>query len=347
MEKKIVSFVVPVFNASSFLMRCVSSLQRQTCISIEIILVDDGSDDGSRELCDAIAQKDSHVKVYHQKNQGVSAARNKGIELAQGKYIAFVDADDWIDPNVCEVFAEALKSVDYDLFCYSAVYHGKKDRRSFLFCDEIATLSSKQKDELRCKVMAPSSPNYESNCNTRCAGSAWGKFYRTEILKRNNFLFSTRTIISEDVLFNILALDNFEKIGYTTKVFYHYWLSSNSAQNRYRKNSMKYFEFLIDEIQNFLSKTEKNQWYFDCANSLFVHYLFGALKEDYFHKDNPNKTQAMLELKNVLNQNKFQNILSMARREYFSLPERILITLMKKKNISTISFLMRLYRCFS
>lgn len=82
---------------------------------IEIICVDDGSSDGSSQMCDDFVQKDSRVHVFHQRNQGVSAARNKGIELAQGKYIAFVDADDWLDLNVCSVFAEIEKNENYDI----------------------------------------------------------------------------------------------------------------------------------------------------------------------------------------------------------------------------------------
>lgn len=344
MDSVFISFVVPVYNALKYLRRCVTSLQNQTYANIELVLVDDGSIDGSDELCDAIAQRDSRVVVVHQANQGVSVARNKGIEIAKGKYIAFVDADDWLDLNVCSVFAEIEKNENYDLFCFSAIYCAEnKTKKAFLFEKDVDVLSGRQREELHCKVMAPKSPDYEYNCNTRFAGSAWGRFYRTEVLKTKCLKFSSKTIISEDVLFNILALDKFEKIGYTTKVFYHYWQSANSAQNRYRKNSMKYFEFLINEIQNWLLTTKKNQLYRDCANTLFVHYLFGALKEDYFHKDNPDKKIARLELCQILDKDEIRDILNNANYTYFSKVERMLVELLQKRKVRLIECLLKVY----
>lgn len=343
MPKPLISFVVPVYNAANYLQHCFDSLLRQTFSDIEIICVDDGSTDGSAELCDLYALKNPCIHVIHQQNQGVSAARNNGIQQTQGKFIAFVDADDWVDFNVCEVFVDALKSVDYDLFCFSAVYHGKKELSTFLFENDEIFLSQQQKNEFHCKVMSPWAPWYESNCSTRFAGSACGKFYRSEILKKNKIFFSTKTVISEDVLFNTLSLDFFKKIGYTRKTFYHYRVQKGSAQNRYRPNSMMYFGTVIDEIQNWLSKTKKNQLYRDCANTLFVHYLFGALKEDYFHKDNPDKKIARLELCQILDKDEIRDILNNANYTYFSKVERMLVELLQKRKVRLIECLLKVY----
>jgi len=343
MNEPLISIIIPVFNAKGSLKACVDSVLNQTYQHIEVIIIDDGSRDGSSFLCDVISSKNGIIRVHHQNNQGVSAARNKGIELSKGDYVTFVDADDWIDPNVCEVLAESLRTIDYDLFCYSAVYHWKKQTRSYLFKGDLEQLSPAQKEELHCKVMTPSAPGFEYNCNTRFAGSVWGKFYKAKILKENRLLFSTKTIISEDVLFNVLTMDFFDKIGYSTKTFYHYQITSTSAQNRYRRNSMEYFGFIIDEIQQWLISSNKNQQYRDCANSLFVHYLFGTLKEDYFHKDNPDQTLALSKVKCVLSQEKYQNILMSAQNGYFSMSEKFLIALMRLKMIFVIRTLMRIY----
>lgn len=328
-----------------FLERCIKSLREQTCDNLEIILVDDGSVDGSSEICDFFANADERVSVIHQENAGVSAARNAGVNRACGKYAAFVDADDWVDSNVCEILFNACEKQDYDLFCFSAVYNSsKKCVESILFADDIELFSQEQKEELLCKVMTPWAPWYSFNCNTRFAGSVCGKFYKLEILQNKQLFFSRETIISEDCLFNILSLDYFDKIGYSSKVFYHYEQHVGSAQNRYRPNSMKYFGFVVDQIQSWLDKNDKNQRVWDCANTLFVHYLFGSLKEDYFHKDNPDKKCSCNELKKILSQEKFHHILCDASKMYFSLPERMLVWLMRKKKILFIRLIMGLYR---
>lgn len=348
MHSPYISFVVPVYNASKTLEHCVKSLLAQTYDNFEIVLVDDGSVDGSSKICDDFAQKENRVVVCHQENAGVSAARNKGLELACGKYVTFVDADDWADSNVCETFVKACEKQDYDLFCLSAIYSSqKKNVPSFLFSEDIELLSQKQKEELLCKIMTPWAPWYSFNCNTRFAGSVWTKFFRAEVLKNSDIQFSPETIVSEDVLFNVLSFDSFDKIGFSTKAFYHYRVQDDSAQNRYRPNSMKYFGFVIDQIQQWLEEKRKDLNVKDCANTLFVHYLFGALKEDYFHQNNPNRTLANFELNEVLSQEKYKSVLENVKSEYLTLSERILVCLLRHKMVRCIKLLMKIYNYFS
>ena len=156
------------------------------------------------------------------------------------------------------------------------------------------------------------------------------EFYKREILQKNNLRFATETIISEDVLFNTLSLDYFHRIGYTKRYFYHYEQSDGSAQNKYRPNSDKYFLFVIEKIQEWLRKTKKNQHFIDAANCLFVHYIFGILKEDLFHKDNQSRNHQKKEMFCQLVSNTFfLNALRNANLRYFSLSERILLLLLQ------------------
>lgn len=108
MEKPLISVIVPVYNIMEYLPRCVQSIMAQTYENIEILLIDDGSDDGTGALCDSLAQKDHRITVFHQKNQGSSAARNKGISLARGEYLGFVDSDDYIEPFMYEQLVEGI-----------------------------------------------------------------------------------------------------------------------------------------------------------------------------------------------------------------------------------------------
>lgn len=341
----LVSIIVPIYNAALTLEKCVSSLFAQTYKNIEIILVNNGSIDDSLELCRKLASLDNRILVLDLVEKGVSVARNKGVEIASGEYVTFVDADDCIDSNVCEIFAELNEKHHYDLFCYSAKYHkGKKVVDSFLFLENAEFFDENQKEELQIKVFAPQAPIFDYKTNTRFAGSAWGKFYKREILLNNNLRFATETIISEDVLFNTLSLDYFHRIGYTKQCFYHYDQSEDSAQNRYRPNSDKYFIFVVKKIQEWLQNTGKDQRFVDAANCLFVHYLFGILKEDLCHKDNRlSYAERKKAFKQVLSKGELWFPLVDVNNNFFSFPERMLVWLLKKKQFDITFFLMKLF----
>ena len=110
MGEPLVSVIVPVYNVEAYLARCVASLRGQTYPDLEIILVDDGSADGSGLLCDSFAREDPRIRVIHQPNAGVSAARNAGLEAASGAYVCFVDGDDWAVETMAAEAAAAMEA---------------------------------------------------------------------------------------------------------------------------------------------------------------------------------------------------------------------------------------------
>lgn len=114
----LISIVVPVYKVELYLARCVVSLLNQTYQNIEIILVDDGSPDRCGEICDEYANKDSRIVVLHKNNGGLSDARNKGLDIATGDYVMFVDSDDWIEKDTCETVASIVGSLDVDIVSF-------------------------------------------------------------------------------------------------------------------------------------------------------------------------------------------------------------------------------------
>ena len=116
-RKPLISVVVPVYKVEDYLGRCVDSLLAQTYENLEIILVDDGSPDGSGKICDAYAERDSRVRVIHKENGGLSSARNAGLDIAQGEYVGFVDSDDWMDEHTYEWFMDMMLQEDLKLVC--------------------------------------------------------------------------------------------------------------------------------------------------------------------------------------------------------------------------------------
>lgn len=109
------SIIVPVYKVEKYLPRCIDSILAQTFGDFELILIDDGSPDGCGRICDEYAQKDKRIVVIHQKNMGVSAARNAGLDIARGRYIGFVDSDDWIEPRMYEVMMDAIRENGADM----------------------------------------------------------------------------------------------------------------------------------------------------------------------------------------------------------------------------------------
>ena len=112
---ELISVIIPIYNVEAYLDECVQSILSQTHKQLEIILVDDGSPDGCPAMCDAWAEKDSRIRVIHKENGGLSDARNVGIDAATGDYIAFVDSDDWIVPEMYEKMLAALKKENADI----------------------------------------------------------------------------------------------------------------------------------------------------------------------------------------------------------------------------------------
>ena len=123
----LISIIVPVYNVKNYLEKCLQSICGQTYKNLEIILIDDGSSDGSGELCDLFAQRDGRIRVFHQANAGQSAARNRGLAVAQGEFLGFVDSDDWIESDMYEFLYRLLKENEADIsICSHYRDKGKK-----------------------------------------------------------------------------------------------------------------------------------------------------------------------------------------------------------------------------
>ena len=195
-EAPLVSVVVPVYNAEPYLRECLDSLFGQTLKEIEIIAVDDGSTDGSGKILDEFAARDRRLKVIHQENAGVSAARNRGIKAARGRYLTFVDADDRIDRQALGYLcfeAERLQT-DILLFNYAACENELYHR-----CPLLDELYRRFGDRAFSYAEGKDLLYYVH-------GTAAGKFYRTRMLRARGLEYPLSTFIGEDLCFWAEAL---------------------------------------------------------------------------------------------------------------------------------------------
>lgn len=186
MEMPFISIIVPVYNAENCLSRCVESLLGQSYTSFELILVDDGSSDNSLSICKRFAA-DKRVKIIHQENGGVSSARNKGLELAKGDYVAFVDADDWVNKDYLSSFVQDHADADLLVGGYECI-EGKLhavvaiEEKTYRDKDEIALFLERKLGNIVLQV-------------------PWGKLFKRDILVANEMRFDNQMFFGEDTLF--------------------------------------------------------------------------------------------------------------------------------------------------
>ena len=206
-QTELITVAVAVYNIEPYLERAVDSILNQTYRNLEILLVDDGATDNSGAICDAYARKDPRVRVIHQKNGGLDAARNTGIEQATGTYIAFVDGDDWIDPSMYEHMLSAIREQDADLaVCrYRQVYEdGVKDASD----DRLAVFEGQQILE---QYLLEDEAFLIQN-------AGWNKLYKKSIIGDLRFPHC----LYEDMLYTIQLLNRPAKSVYLDRAYYNY-----------------------------------------------------------------------------------------------------------------------------
>lgn len=234
-----VSVIVPVYNVEKLLARCLDSLVSQTLKDIEIICVNDGSVDNSLDVLRKYAQQDSRIVVVSQENLGPSAARNRGMQIATGEYIGFVDGDDWIDLNFFEKLYNSAKKYDADIACASVVRKfksGRKRQKVLIEKEELIVSPSK-------KFKITGTPHFSY---------VWNKIYRRTALLRRKIMFKNG-VFFEDIDFTIRALYYLQRLVTVPKISYYYWVNTHSITRSMsdkmqydsiiaRRNSVKFFQ---------------------------------------------------------------------------------------------------------
>lgn len=226
-----VSVIVPVYNVKRYLVRCIDSILQQSMTDFELILVDDGSTDGSEALCDTYG-RNKRIRVIHQKNQGLGFARNTGLEHAQGEYVCFVDSDDYVGPELLEhLFTTAQRQrADLVIGGWTDIYaDGRMKRHSYP--EALFTTEEERCEYILGSVAAPPEEREEVLWNV----SAWGKLYRRKTLELHKLRFvSERVLISEDILFNLDFFGCARRIAATMGASYYYCVNAGSLSKRYR-----------------------------------------------------------------------------------------------------------------
>ena len=274
-----VSVILPVFNVEQYLKECLESVVNQTLKDIEIICINDGSTDNSLEILNEYAQKDGRFIILSQENQGQGVARNKGVELAKGKYIQFVDPDDWIEPNMLETlynFAEEHNSqvVKFNYSEYND-YSGKYKQNNF-----VKQIQKEYNYNLN------ETPHYtwrlfKKGCLTNLDLHSWAYFYLTSFIISNEIKFAPSKH-GEDHLFTDGAFLLANKIDYLNKYLYFYRVRNGSSVQI--KSDINFCVFdNINLLKEFLIKNKlfdelQDEWISYAKKVITWHY--GQIPDD-------------------------------------------------------------------
>lgn len=179
MESPQITIIVPVYNVEQSLSRCIDSILAQTFIDFELLLIDDGSKDNSGKICDDYIQKDKRITVFHKENNGVSSARNLGLKHAKGKFIAFVDSDDWIKKTYLNELYSAITNCDYVAGGYTK-FNENEDYHTVQY--ESRTYNLQKSEDIK--------QIEQSSVISQCLFyHPWRKLFKTNIIQEHNILF--------------------------------------------------------------------------------------------------------------------------------------------------------------
>lgn len=235
--RPLVSVIIPVYKVEQYLKRCVDSVLAQTLEELQIILVDDGSPDNSPAICDEYARNDSRIQVVHKKNGGLSSARNAGMKLAAGKYLFFLDSDDWLEKDGLELLVNTAEHYNVDFVRYRSIRSGWPGLPENAPCmvEPVRELDGGYYDKSRIvnevypKLIATSSLTFGAILG------ACGSLYNLQFLRDNNIVFAEDIKFSEDVPFSAKVVTEASCFYYIDEPgVYHYFYNPNSISKSFR-----------------------------------------------------------------------------------------------------------------
>lgn len=219
-----ISIIVPVYNVEKYIEKCIESICNQSFNDIEIILVNDGSTDSSKNICEDFKKKDNRIKLLNIENSGVSEARNRGLDIATGTYIMFCDSDDFLEKTWCEMLLKGIKSTGSDILISNVVRVNEDGQKSEnIFSIENKTFN--KYEAIRC-LMSGEQPFVPSYC--------WNKIIKKQVFEEIRFK-SNLKFMEDDEIFSRLYL-NCNKISYMGETYYNYLIRENSLTQEIQHN---------------------------------------------------------------------------------------------------------------
>ena len=308
-----ISLIVPVYKTEKYLRQCIDSLINQTFQDIEIILVDDGSPDNSPAICDEYAAKDQRIKVIHKKNAGVSEARNSGIDAAQGDFMMFVDSDDWMELDGCEILYHEYLRTGADTVI-GDVFSASDTRKTRIHVYDESYISEDisffREYQRACLGYGYNPRPYpDQKYNVTGIGSPWNKLFSNEIISDNRLRFDPYVKgIYDDNLFVLHYFNHVKKIAYIAEPVYDYRSVQDSITKSYKANTLDISARIFERIRNFIRDQENPDFFIKASYIYVIRRLSQELNVYYFSDNNPKSLKdAKKELSAILKTPDYQD----------------------------------------
>jgi glycosyltransferase involved in cell wall biosynthesis len=335
-----ISIIVPVYKVEKYLRRCLDSILYQTFTEYECILVDDGSPDGCPAICDEYAAKDGRFKVIHKRNAGLGLARNSGMEIAAGEFVAFVDSDDFLYANTMyEVLYRVAKEKNLDtVYCNACFY---KDENHITPRKEVNDfVLFHGRDEVDSFLLDMIGPVPSFVRNVKYLMSVWRADYSMEIIKRHKIRFvSERELISEDIIFHIEYLRNAEMVGFLPDIFYCYCYNQNSLTGVYKQDRFNRNLLLLNELEIRLShifhSVYKIHWM-----RLFLHCTLSSIMQEVNYFPIISYARGIKNIKDICGHIKVREIYNNYPYKQLPIKHRVLFLFIKHKCIYPVVLLL-------
>lgn len=247
----LVSIIIPCYNVDKYINTCLDSLCKQTYHNLEIIIVNDGSKDQTLQIAKQYQSRDLRIILIDQHNKGVSESRNIALKQAIGKYIMFVDSDDWIDTETVGSCLKFIQKEDADvcLFAYQSEFIERKEIRTLYSEDKV--FDANECEDLQRRMIGPIDEEMQIPQRLDSYGTIWAKLYRREILQGIFFEDLKKIGTAEDSLFNAFVFKNVKRAVYINKPFYHYRKTENSSiTSKFKPDLLKQWQTLFQCMNN-------------------------------------------------------------------------------------------------
>lgn len=321
-----ISIIVPVYNVEPYIEKCLDSILNQTFTDFELILIDDGATDRSGAICDEYAQRDTRVIVIHQTNQGVSAARNKGLDVAAGEYIGFVDPDDFIEQDMYEFLYNSLNDHFADIsICGVYLDYPGGEQRKYSYKEMTIILNSKE--AIECMLR-----------NDPFGGFLPNRLYKRKLFK--SLYLDEKIALCEDVLIGVDLFDRAKAVVYLSGAKYHYLQSGESCTTKgfseKQMTGILAMQAVIKIIQNkypellSLAKYSLFRIRVDCALAILKNTAF------------QNYTRELMSLKKGIIRDFFYNLKSLNIRDFVKVIIILLPVFISNKLVRFLSLILKI-----
>lgn len=327
MQSPKISIIVPIYNVEKYLDRCIQSLLGQTLKEIEIILVDDGSPDKCPSMCEEYAKVAPRIKVIHKQNEGLGLARNSGLEIATGEYVAFVDSDDYVEKSMFATLYTKASKKDLDVI-YCGFYKQNIDG-TFKRISECETYTEYNKSNIQ--RLIPDFIASEPYCKNEYKHdmSVWHSIYKNKIIKNNHLQFvSERIYSSEDIPFQIDFLKRAEKIAFIPDNFYYYCYNGESLTKNVDFEKFDRIKKLYSLITDKTKDVDPNGLR---VKRLFVGYTRAILRR-IVSSQMSRKDKNCLIYK-ILKDSVWNDIKAVYKLSYFPLKQRVMTSAIYSKSL--------------